>query len=296
MMKNIGILCCLILTLCAGIKQSLAEEVRLNIKNLSHGDFNAIGELTLPENDGAAGQGKLVLITHGTLAHHAMEIIANAQALLEEEGIASLAISLSLGVNDRRGLYDCNQPHQHTHEDAQHEIAAWLDWLGSAYPQYDQVFMMGHSRGGNQTAQYLANFDHNQVKGGILLAPMIWEGQSAAQQQRLSKIKGNSPSDMQPVDQLLYCPDAVASALAIHSYNADDPNLDTPSLLNQVKKPVLVIAAADDNVVKQLENAVRTRTQNDLVEMVSIMDADHMFLDFYIEDAMVEAVEFISNH
>ena len=43
----------------------------------------------------------VVLLTHGTLTHRGMEIIAGLQAMLAERGLSSLAINLSLGLDDR---------------------------------------------------------------------------------------------------------------------------------------------------------------------------------------------------
>ena len=71
----------------------------------------------------------VVLITHGTLAHNRMEIIETMQMALAERGHNSLAITLSLGVDERSGMYDCEVPHTHKHTDAIDEIGLWLDWL-----------------------------------------------------------------------------------------------------------------------------------------------------------------------
>ena len=68
-------------------------------------------------------------MTHGALAHNGMEIIATLQGLFTEADISSLAINLSLGLDDRHGMYDCATPHTHKHSDALNEIDVWLDWL-----------------------------------------------------------------------------------------------------------------------------------------------------------------------
>ena len=59
-----------------------------------------------------------------------MEPIANLQDVLTERGFNTLAITLSLGISDRKGIYDCAQPHRHLHTDALDEISAWLQWVG----------------------------------------------------------------------------------------------------------------------------------------------------------------------
>ena len=51
-------------------------------------------------------------------------------------------------------MYDCATPHTHRHADAVEEIGAWLGWLQSQ--GVAKVALLGHSRGGNQTARFAA--------------------------------------------------------------------------------------------------------------------------------------------
>ncbi|MCJ8273255.1 MAG: hypothetical protein MJK04_28125, partial [Psychrosphaera sp.] len=76
-------------------------------------------------------QQRFFLILHGTLAWHGMELPSTLQTLLEEEEHGSLALSLSYGVTDRKGFYDCKQPITGAHDDAQAEIALWVDYLNN---------------------------------------------------------------------------------------------------------------------------------------------------------------------
>jgi hypothetical protein len=77
-----------------------AEPVQLSYKGIS---LN--GELTVSE--GATLGNGVVLITHGSLAHHDMEIVVAIREALLERDIASLAISLGFNIDDRKGFYDC---------------------------------------------------------------------------------------------------------------------------------------------------------------------------------------------
>ncbi|MDH5361194.1 MAG: alpha/beta hydrolase, partial [Gammaproteobacteria bacterium] len=88
----------------------------------------------------------VVLMTHGTLAHGQMEIMSTLQGLLKDNGINTLSINLSLGLDSRHGMYDCNVPHRHKHQDAMQEIDGWIKWLGSK--NAGPVVLLGHSRGG----------------------------------------------------------------------------------------------------------------------------------------------------
>ena len=77
---------------------ALAEEVRIR-----HQTIDLIGNLQSPGGKPLGADGAMLII-HGTLAHHGMEIIVGLQRALEAQGIASLAITLSLGVDAGRPL------------------------------------------------------------------------------------------------------------------------------------------------------------------------------------------------
>ena len=108
-----------------------------------------------------------------------MEIISTLQSLFAENGISSLAINLSLGISNRpSSTYDCKTPHRHKHTDALKEIEAWLEWLKVAGTK--QVVLLGHSRGGNQTAWFAAEHDDPTIRKVILVAPQVWSTDYAA--------------------------------------------------------------------------------------------------------------------
>ncbi len=121
-----------------------------------------------------------MLMTHGTLAHGGMEIMQSLQAALKDRGVSSLSITLSLGLSDRRGMYECATPHTHRHVDAVDEIGAWLGWLQSQ--GVAKVALLGHSRGGNQTARFAAAHPAAPVTAVILVAPQTASADYAAQE------------------------------------------------------------------------------------------------------------------
>ncbi len=63
--------------------------------------------------------GRVVLIVHGTLGHKDMELIEALQSVFMESGQVSLAINLSLNIDDREGFYPCDTLHTHKFDDAQ---------------------------------------------------------------------------------------------------------------------------------------------------------------------------------
>lgn len=239
----------------------------------------------------------VVLITHGTLAHNGMEVIKAMQAGLAERGFNSLAITLGLGLDNRSGMYDCAVPHKHKHTDSLDEIGAWLGWLkaeGAA-----KVVLMGHSRGGAQTALFAAERSDPVVSKVVLLAPMTYDekAEAASYQARYGKplaeplgkagtlVKAGKGGEMMKDTGFIYCPGAGASAASFVSYYQPDPRLGVVAPLSKIKVPTLVIAAANDEVVKGLPEAVKPLADGKKVKLVTVSNADHFFLDLAADDA-----------
>jgi pimeloyl-ACP methyl ester carboxylesterase len=242
----------------------------------------------------------VVLIVHGTLGHLGMEIIANLQNLLDEREIDSLAITLSLRQDNRTGMYDCATPHNHRHDGALGEIAAWRDWLKNR--GYETIHLLGHSRGGAQAALFMAERQPADIRKLVLLAPMTWNDTRAAAgyEKRygkklaplLEKARAE-PEAMMTATDFIYCPAATVRGSSFLSYYADDPRRHTPALLPKTRLPVLVIAAADDKVVRGLPEQVRPLADGERVRLVVIEEAGHMFLDFALEDAADAMADFL---
>jgi len=276
-----------------------AEDVSL--KNADGLSLGANLELA----DGKTVADGVVLLTHGTLAHNKMEIIANLQKLLAERGVSTLAPTLSLGVGNRTGMYDCKVPTTHKHSDALVEIGLWLGWLKGQGAT--NVVLAGHSRGGNQTAWFAARENDPVVSKVVLIAPATWTAKDAAKgfekthKQPLEKVYAEAESlvaagkggEFMKGVGVLYCPGADVTAASIVDYYTPDDRMHTPNLLGLIKAPVLVIAGTKDTVVKGLIEAVEPMVDGDKIQLAVVEDADHFFLDFYIEDAADAIAEFI---
>lgn len=264
------------------------------------------GGLTLNANLEATGagwqKGPVVLMTHGTLAHGRMEIMDTLQAALKERGISSLSITLSLGLDSRHGMYECATPHTHRHADAVGEIGAWMGWLQAQ--GVGKIALLGHSRGGNQTALFAAAHADTPVVAVILVAPQTWTEDAAAQayrarygkdlrapleQARQLAADGKGDALMGPVG-FVYCPDTLATAAAFLSYYEPDQRMDTPRLIPGIKAPVLVVAAGEDELVPGLVEAVRPLADGQRVRLQVIDGADHFFRDLY-SDEVADAVQ-----
>ncbi len=294
-MKPILLTAALALVAVLSATATAAEEV-----TLAHAGLTLNANL---ENAGGEWQkGPVVLMTHGTLAHGRMEIMQSLQSALKDRGISSLSMTLSLGLDKRQGMYECATPHSHKHTDAVEEIGAWLGWLQSQ--GVAKVALLGHSRGGNQSARYAAAHPDAPVTAVILVAPQTWTEAYAAEdyQKRYGKelapqldrarrldAEGKGGSLMEHVD-FVYCPDSSATAAAFLSYYAPDPRMDTPHLIPEIKAPVLVIAGSEDDVVTGLVERVQPLADGKRVTLTVLDGADHFFRDLYA-DEIADAVQ-----
>jgi len=270
-----------------------------------------LGDLTLNGNlslaDGKSFKDGVILITHGTLAHGEMDTIKNLQAVLVERGFNTLALNLSLGVSKRVGMYDCKVPHTHKHTDALDEIAAWIGWLKSKGTT--SITLFGHSRGGNQTAWFMAERPDQAVQSVVLLAPATWNAEKASKgyaknhNAPLSKPMGKAKAlvakgqgkTMIKGYGFIYCPLTEASAESFLSYYTPDNRFHTPNLLGKIKAPMLVIAGSADTVVTGLSEAVGPMAEKSKNLSFTLVDeADHFFLDLFAEDVADAMEEFFA--
>ena len=87
-----------------------AKEVKINHGGLTlNADLELAGGKTLADG--------VVLMTHSLLAYKGMEIMTALKGLLAEGGLNTLAINLSLDLDDRHGMVDCPTPHRHRDAD-----------------------------------------------------------------------------------------------------------------------------------------------------------------------------------
>ncbi|MBR1139649.1 MULTISPECIES: alpha/beta hydrolase [Bradyrhizobium] len=279
-----------------------AEESR----ELIIGGRTALGTLRLPALLGP--DVPLVLITHGTLAHKDMETIQGLSKALSERGIATLAHNLVLGLDRRSGMYDCGRPHDYAPDDAIPEIAAWLS---EARKTSSRVFVLGHSRGANQVARYLAANSKAAVAGAILLAPAT-AGTEASLRAAYAETYGQSLTalldkaeaalaagrggEWMSVPGFIYCRDAEVTARAFAAFYRADRRQDTASLIADVSLPILVLAAAQDKTVPDVAAsfAPLASSAGGRVRLETIDDADHFFRDLAAEDAADRIAAFIA--
>ena len=287
-----GLVGALIVGCCvAAASPSAAEEVKIK-----HDDLTLNAALTLAPGkqlkDGA------ILLVHGMLGYNGMEIVQTLQKLLAARGFSSLAPTISLGIDDRHGMYDCSLAFDFTRKDEDAEIGAWLGWLKQQGAVH--IVLAGHSSGGTAVARYAATTDDAAISALVLLAPATWmASRTAADYERQHNMplatelayaqalvnSGNDEATLEDVG-FLACDHATVTAGSFVSYYGSYRTHDTPSLLPQIAPPVLVIAAGKDQVVRDLPQQVQPLVDNTgRITLVTIADADHFFRDLYAEDA-----------
>lgn len=176
------------------------------------------------------------------------------------------------------------------------EIGAWVAWLKDNGTK--SVWLLGHSRGGNQAAWYAAK--HGDVDKLILMAPATGEDPAKAAATYRERFKAELPpllekaralvkdgkgEDMIDVPGFVYCPEGTASARSIVSYYGGGAERDTTAHIPAIKAPVLVIAGSKDTIVPDVEEKFEPLVDGEKLRLEVIADAGHMFLEFYAEDA-----------
>ena len=293
-----GILSLLIMVL-SPIHPGQASEVKL-----SHMGLNLNANFELSTN--TKHENEVILITHSGLAHNGLEIITYLQAKLKGLGYNTLAINLSLGLDNRHGMYDCKTTHRHLFSDAENEISAWMGWLKENGVK--RVVVLGHSRGASQTALYAAEQDNSLIQAVILLAPDTQATNDMAAYQkrhgvplegvltlaRKFRMAGKGSTVLEHTG-LLYCMDTSVAADTLLSYYDEDPRLDTPYLIPKISKPTLVVIAGNDEFVVGANTKFSSLSSAKNIQMKTIEGADHFFRDLYADDVVEVVNEFLMN-
>jgi pimeloyl-ACP methyl ester carboxylesterase len=247
----------------------------------------------------------VILITHAGLANRDMELYMALQNQFKEKGYSTLAINLSLGLNNRHGMYDCNVTHRHHYTDAADEIAAWVDWLDKQGAQ--RMILLGHSRGGAETALYAAERENSRVKAVVLLAPDTRETNDAsAYQERYKKplaaileqaqklVKAGKGDTLLQHTDFLYCPDTTIAADTFVSYYGVDPSLDSAYLIPKIKQPTLLLLAGSDEVMVNNQKFAQL-AQAGQIQINVTEGAGHFFRDLKADDAVDAITAFIKD-
>ena len=245
------------------------------------------GNLELPA--GKTATDGIVVILHGTLSWHGQETIVALQKNLKARGVGSLAITLSLGVDDRQRTRRCDVKHDYALAGAKREVGLWLEWLKGQNAKF--VDLLGFSRGGAQVAAFAPEFQ--DVRRVVLLAPAF--ATSVEQAEIYKRAFGHdlaaeieearkAPLQQRTVDFLTCKQAPVLNATFLDGYSEMPPRLAA-----KTGHPTLVVVAGKDEVVPDLAK----RLPSD-VKPVVIDGADHFFHDLYGEEAADVVAKFLT--
>lgn len=263
--------------------------------------------LTLNANlvmaDGKTFQDGMVLVVHGLMGHNRMEIIERTQQVLKEHGLSSLAINISLGIDNRHGFLNCDIPHRHLQDDAVDEISAWVGWLREHGTGH--VTLLAHSRGANQAMVYAVEKPDPEVNRLVMLAPGTglskrtfeerWgDGYDATLARAQQLVAAGRGDDMMDGVDMLYCPHVSATARSWLSYYGDHRFRRFQEYLPRIRIPTLLVAGTVDERFPNIEEDVEPYLDNERVQLRVIEGADHFFRDFNIDEAMEAAIDFLA--
>lgn len=275
-----------------------AEEVTHKFRGLT---INANLEMA----DGKDFKDGMVMIIHGYLAHNKMELIRASQQALLDNDRSSLAINLSLGIDNRHGFYDCSAPHRHLQENAVREMGAWVAWLRDK--GVTRVAILGHSRGANEAMVYAVEHKDPEVTHMVMLAPGAGENVEDLYRERYGKaidqtldlaykqIAAGKGKELMPDIDLLSCPKASVSAETFVSYyGLENKFRQFKSFLPRITIPTLIIAGTEDERQPEVEELLTPYIDGQRVQLSVIEGAGHFFRDLNMDEAVEASVEFIT--
>ncbi len=294
-------LCTIVLALLLPVLAASANavEVQTAYKGRTlNGNLELAGGKTL--SDG------VVLIVHALMQHYGTEIIRGLQEGLKNAGHNSLAINLSLGVDDRRGSFECTQPHTALFDDAVDEGRAWLQRLRQQGA--GSIALMGHSSGANQVLGLAVDSPGPDVAALIMLSPMTtghakaiavynkrWRADFDAVFARAKSLIDQGKGEQLMRADFAVCPQAEVTARAFVDYYGSQPlRFDPRSYLRKAELPVQIIVGSDDERQPNVEAFLEPFVDNQKVFMYTIESGGHFFRDLNLEEAVEVTVEFLN--
>jgi pimeloyl-ACP methyl ester carboxylesterase len=265
---------CLALLLLAAVNGAArAEPVQIK-----PGLLRLNGNLEVPAGKTVADG--VALLLHGTLSWHGQETIAALQKNLKGRGVASLAITLSLGVDDRQRTRRCDVVHDYALAGVKREVVLWLEWLAGQGAR--TVDLVGFSRGGAQIAAFAPELV--RARRFVLVAPAFATADEQAETYQrafghplapeIAEARKN-PLQQRAVDFLTCKQAPVLNATFLDGYTELPP-----ALAAKTGHQTLVVVAGKDEIVPDLA----TKLPSDVKPLV-IDGATHFFLDLYGEEA-----------
>ena len=275
-----------------------AEEVTQQFKGLT---INA--NLEIAENKNL--EDGVVLLVHGLMGHSKMEIMEASQQYLLENEMSSLAINLSLGVDNRKGFFDCTWPHTYGQSDALDEISVWVAWLRDK--GVEEVILMAHSRGSNEAMVYSVVQKDPEITHLVMMAPGTDDSKDRFEErygpvfdETMKRIRdevaaGRGDELLENVD-FWWCPRATVTPntfISFYDENSEYRKFDV--FLPRTNVPTLIITASADERIPNIEKHVKPFVDGKRIQLVEIEDSGHFFLDLNLEEAIEAMLVFLDN-
>ena len=248
----------------------------------------------------------IALILHGTRGHQNLELITSLRDSLLANGVDSLTINLSYGIDNRANDFlSCDIEHRHKQSNSQHEIKLWYEHIKKI--GYEKIYLIGHSRGGLDIINFYESLDsknQDSINSVFLLAPISETWKSLSDRYKESYNINTWDLVKKKTKKLkisfLGCEDATVyrdTFLDYYFIRGDTYFFDSEvaefasrglnlHLTNTTGK-VHVITASEDTITPntyKIVNDIAARRKN--IELYQVDGADHFFRDFYFDDLM----------
>ena len=232
----------------------------------------------------------VALILHSALSDAKQDVVVALQQNLKKRGIASLAVTLSLGIDNREGQRACGLLHDYALAGTQREIAAWMAWMrADGAPTVD---LIGFSRGATQIAELVPKL--SRVGRVVLIAPQF--ATSAERAETYQRDYGHpitkplADANAYPLQKMtvdfLQCRDAqVLGATFLDAYRER-----LPQLAAETTYPTLVVIAGKDEAVPDLAKKLPSQVQRVVIE-----GSGHFFAGPYGDEAADAIARFLKN-
>ena len=287
-----------------------AEPVEIKYNSITLNGFYS----TQPEKSKS-----IAMILHGTRGHQNLELITSLRDSLLDNGVDSLTINLSYGINNRvNDFLPCDIEHKHKQSNSQREIKLWHEYIEKI--GYEKIYLIGHSRGGLDIINFYESLNSKHQKSIdsiFLLAPIseTWESSLDRYKENYDININNFvyQRDKKLKINFLGCENATVYSDSFldyyliggdgHFFNSEATRFSDRGLnlhlINTLGK-VYVITASEDTIVPDtyrivkdiISKPIQSKEKN--IELYQIDGADHFFRDFYFDDLVEIIVERIN--
>ena len=254
----------------------------------------------------------IAIILHGTRGHQNLELITSLRDSLLDNGLDSLTINLSYGINNRvNDFLPCDIEHKHKQSNSQSEIKLWYEHIKKI--GYEKIYLIGHSRGGLDIINFYENINfkyQKSIDSIFLLAPISETWKSSVDRYKEDYNININDLVHQETKKLkinfLGCEDATVYSDSFLDYyligsesrffNSEATRFSDSGLnlhLLNTSGKVYVITASEDTVVSNTHMIVKDiiiRNKKN-IKLYQVDGADHFFRDFYFDDLMQIIIE-----